>query len=62
MFTGDFLFKGTIGRMDLPGGNTEEMKKSLETIFCYPENITIYPGHGSISNLGEEKKYWNYYC
>ncbi len=61
MFTGDFLFKGTIGRMDLPGGNTKEMKVSLEKIVHYPENITIYPGHGPSTTLGKEKMSFKYY-
>lgn len=61
MFTGDFLFKGTIGRMDLPGGSIKEMKESLELISKYPNDITIYPGHGEESNLGKEKENFKYY-
>lgn len=61
MFTGDFLFQGSIGRMDLPGGNRDEMKKSLALINKYPDAITIYPGHGPASTLGEEKKLFTYY-
>ncbi len=61
MFTGDFLFEGSIGRMDLPGGNSIEMKASLELISKYPNNTIIYPGHGEKSILGEEKKYFSYY-
>lgn len=61
MFTGDFLFKGTIGRMDLPGGSIEEMKKSLDIISAYPNDIIIYPGHGDFSILGNEKSYFRFY-
>lgn len=61
MFTGDFLFQGTIGRMDLPGGSREEMLKSLQLISSYDNDIKIYPGHGPSSILGEEKKYFDYY-
>ena len=61
MFTGDFLFQGTIGRMDLPGGNTQEMKESLKKISTYEDSITIYPGHGLSSILGVEKQYFDYY-
>lgn len=61
MFTGDFLFCGTIGRMDLPSGNPQDMQESLKKIFTYNENIKIYPGHGTSSFLGEEKKNYNYY-
>ena len=45
MFTGDFLFYNSIGRMDLPTGSQEEMQKSLEKISKYPLNTKIYPGH-----------------
>ncbi len=61
MFSGDFLFKGTIGRMDLPGGNKEDMKKSLSLIETYPNNIEIYPGHGSSTVLEIEKKRFGSY-
>ena len=57
MFTGDFLFKGTIGRMDLPTGSVEDMKKSLEKIKDYPDDIIVYPGHGESTILGREKYY-----
>lgn len=59
MFTGDFLFKGTIGRMDLPGGSIEDMKKSLELIFNYDDDIIVYPGHEEKTTLGEEKSCFN---
>lgn len=61
MFTGDFLFKETIGRMDLPTGDKSDMKQSLEKINKYPNDIIIYPGHGASSVLGKEKEYFNYY-
>lgn len=54
MFTGDFLFQGTIGRTDLPTGNTKEMVNSIEKIKKYNPEITIYPGHGDTSTLKEE--------
>lgn len=61
MFTGDFLFQGTIGRMDLPGGNIKEMQESLQKISKYNDDIIIYPGHGPSSILGEEKKLFSFY-
>lgn len=61
MFTGDFLFQGTIGRMDLEGGSAFDMKNSLELMSNYPDDITIYPGHGPKTLLGNEKKYFSYY-
>ena len=60
MFTGDFLFEGTIGRVDLPGGSTENMIKSIEKIKKFPLDIKIYPGHGNITTLKDELKYNKY--
>ena len=54
MFTGDFIFKGTIGRMDLEGGSVFDMKNSLEKISKYDKNIKIYPGHGESTYLSKE--------
>jgi glyoxylase-like metal-dependent hydrolase (beta-lactamase superfamily II) len=54
MFTGDFIFKSSIGRTDL-GGNDNDMKRSLEDFKKYDDNIVIYPGHGPKTTLGEEK-------
>ena len=59
MFTGDFLFRGSIGRCDL-GGSEEDMRKSLEKIKKYDSDITIYPGHGESTDLANELK-WNIY-
>lgn len=55
IFAGDFLFKGTIGRTDLPTGSPIEMKQSIEKIKNYSDRIKVYPGHGDTTNLGEEK-------
>lgn len=60
MFTGDFLFKDSIGRMDLEYANEEDMKKSIELIKKYDDTIIIYPGHGEKTILGYEKVN-NYY-
>lgn len=57
MFTGDFLFKNTIGRTDLKTGNDIEMQKSISKILEYNDIIKIYPGHGQSTTLGLEKKY-----
>lgn len=60
MFCGDFIFERSIGRTDL-GGNDEDMKESLKMISEYPDDIILYPGHGSSTTLGKEKKYFSYY-
>lgn len=61
MFCGDFIFFNSIGRMDLPGGSIKDMKASLENIKKYDDEIILYPGHGSYTNLGKEKRHFNYY-
>lgn len=55
MFVGDFIFYHTVGRTDLPTGDYNQMKKSIEKIKNYG-NIDIYPGHGRTTTLKEEKK------
>ena len=54
MFTGDFIFKGTIGRTDLVGSNHNDMLDSLNRISKYDKDIVIYPGHGHSTILGDE--------
>ena len=54
MFCGDFIFKDSIGRCDLPGGNLNEMIKSIKKIEMYPKDTIIYPGHGPKTTLGYE--------
>ena len=61
MFTGDFLFYHTIGRCDLETSNINDMLTSLNKIKEYPDDITIYPGHGKESNLGFEKQFFDSY-
>jgi len=54
---GDVIFKGSLGRTDLPGGNTEQLMNSItEKIYLLPDETTIYPGHGPETTLGTEKK------
>ena len=56
MLIGDFLFKESIGRCDLPGGSETEMKESIQKILTYPDDVTLYPGHNDSTTLGYEKK------
>ncbi len=54
---GDVLFKGSIGRTDLPGGNHNDLIQSIKSkIFTLEEEIIIYPGHGEPTTVGEEKQ------
>lgn len=55
VFSGDTLFKRTIGRVDLPGGDLTEMMLSLKRIAKLDGDFTIYPGHGSSSTLNYER-------
>ena len=54
MFSGDFIFRDSIGRCDLPGGNFYDMSNSIEKIKKYDRDIIVYPGHGDKTNLGYE--------
>lgn len=56
MFVGDFIFKDSIGRVDLPGGDSKEMEESILKIKQYPLNIKLYPGHYDDTTLEEEIK------
>ncbi len=55
MFTGDFLFKGTIGRFDFESSSEDEMIYSLMKVKDYP-NVKIFPGHGDFTTLSFEKE------
>jgi glyoxylase-like metal-dependent hydrolase (beta-lactamase superfamily II) len=55
--TGDVLFKESIGRTDLWGGNYETLLNSIhEKLFLLPDDVVIYPGHGEPSTIGYEKQ------
>ena len=60
IFTGDFLFKENIGRVDLKGGNINDMLLSIEKIKKMDEDLIIYPGHGDKTTLKHELKYNKY--
>ena len=56
LFAGDTLFAGTIGRTDLPGGNTQQILRSLrERLLPLPEETRVIPGHGAQTFIGEER-------
>jgi len=60
LFCGDLIFKGAMGRTDLPGGDLREIKNSLRKIRKMDKNLVIYPGHGQKTVL-EDELASNYY-
>lgn len=57
-FSGDLLFRGGVGRTDLPGGNTAQLKESLRKVKeILPPETRILPGHGLNTTAGTEQKY-----
>lgn len=58
LFTGDTLFKASIGRTDFPGGSDIEIEKSIrEKLYTLPDETVVYPGHGGKTTIGYEKKH-----
>lgn len=58
LFVGDTLFQGSIGRTDLPGGNFNTLKTSIQSkLFPLGDKIRVFTGHGPETSIGREKKY-----
>ncbi len=61
IFSGDTLFRMSVGRTDFPSGNSQKLHESiLKKLFVLNDNYEVLPGHGEKTRLGFEKKY-NYY-
>jgi len=57
LIAGDTLFAGSIGRTDLPGGSFQKIIASLKRhLLALPDETIVYPGHGSITTIGEERE------
>lgn len=56
LFSGDFIFKRSIGRVDFPYSNPDDMKKSILKVLEFKEDLKIYPGHGEPTTLKEEQQ------
>ncbi|MFN8152133.1 MAG: MBL fold metallo-hydrolase [Solirubrobacterales bacterium] len=57
MFSGDVLFQGSVGRVDLPGGDWETLADSLRMLVeGHPPETRVYPGHMGITTLGAERE------
>ncbi|MEM6264372.1 MAG: MBL fold metallo-hydrolase [Bacteroidota bacterium] len=58
LFSGDVLFRGSIGRVDLPGGDYETlMEVIVEKVLPLGEEVTVYSGHGPTTTMGEERRH-----
>lgn len=56
-FVGDALFAGSVGRTDLPGGDTQTLLNAIrERIYTLPDATIVYPGHGGSTTVGREKQ------
>lgn len=54
---GDCLFAGSIGRTDLPGGDTETLLASIrDQLLTLPDETAVYPGHGPATTIGRERR------
>lgn len=55
---GDVLFRESVGRSDLPGGDPGALERSIrEKLYALPDKVVVYPGHGPSTTIGHEKKY-----
>ena len=54
LFSGDVLFSGNIGRVDLPGGDAGAMERSLARLAALPPGTRVYPGHGPATTVADE--------
>jgi glyoxylase-like metal-dependent hydrolase (beta-lactamase superfamily II) len=55
LFPGDTLFKDSIGRTDLPGGNLDILAESLGRLMALPGDLNVYPGHGPATTIARER-------
>lgn len=58
VIAGDTLFRGSVGRTDLPGGNHERLIKSIRTkLLTLPPETEVYPGHGPETTIAQEARH-----
>ena len=57
MFSGDTLFEGSCGRIDLPGGSPQQMMQSLRRLASLQADYQVHPGHGGSTTLSTERRY-----
>jgi hydroxyacylglutathione hydrolase len=58
LFSGDALFRRSIGRTDFPGGSYEVLRRAIEEkIFSLGDDVVVYPGHEEATTVGEERRH-----
>jgi glyoxylase-like metal-dependent hydrolase (beta-lactamase superfamily II) len=58
VYVGDTLFQGSIGRTDFPGGSFEDLIQGVRRkLFPLGDHFIVYPGHGPVTTIGQERKY-----
>jgi glyoxylase-like metal-dependent hydrolase (beta-lactamase superfamily II) len=55
LFSGDTLFRGTFGRVDLPGGSYDDLVVSMRKLLDLPNETLVFPGHGDGTTIGAER-------
>ena len=56
LLSGDVLFQGSVGRVDLPGGDWATLERSIGSLLqAYPDDTVVYPGHMGVTTLGRER-------
>lgn len=61
LFSGDTLFRDSVGRTDLPGGSYGALLDSIQTLSALNDDLKVYPGHGDATTMGREKRYNPYF-
>ena len=56
LFSGDLVFRGTIGRYDFPNSREDDMLASLRRFLTLPDPLPVYPGHGPETTVGRERR------
>lgn len=58
LFAGDVLFQGSVGRVDFPDGDFQQLVESIETqLFTLPDDTLVLPGHGPSTTIGQERRF-----